>query len=100
MDISNSLFQAVSGLMGGLTTDIKTLMLSIVVISFLCLGAGLLKDIIFSRGLASSSDISKRIYQEGKEYQSKRLEYIQQRGTLIDYDSLGKVSRKHLKKII
>ena len=97
MDISNFLFQAVDSLIDGLTTDMKTLMLSIVVISFLCLGAGLLKDIIFSRGLASSSDISKNIYREGKDYYLKRLDYIQQRGTLIDYDSLGKVSRKHLK---
>lgn len=93
MDLFSLLFSAASGLTGGLVTDMKTLMLSVITILFICMGANKLKDIMLDRKAANEEAAN---YEMADYYHREMREY--ERGT-VAYDIARSRYRHYLKKL-
>ena len=96
-DPTQILFDAISGLTGGIIKDVQTAMIAILLIVFLFLGFDLLKDVLFGQRQAESVDKKHwKEWQEAEYHLGESSRY--QRGT-IEYDFHKSRYRKLLNKI-
>lgn len=93
-DPTQILFDAISGLTGGIIKDVQTAMIAILLIVFLLLGFDLLKDVLFNR--YQSRAAQNKYWREAEYHLQESSNY--QRGT-IEYDYHKARYRKLLNKI-
>ena len=93
-DPTQLLFDAISGLTGGIIKDVQTAMIAVLLISFLIMGFDLLKDVLLSgrkeKEFCENWDQAQYHLELSKEYK---------RGT-IDYDYHRARYRKYLNKTL